>query len=128
MKKKGFTSMQARFIVIIIIVALISAVGSTAFSIVHSIQGNREQLAEYRHQIETDVEMQLKMETQIAVSLIDQFYQKQLAGERDGERFPGIRRPVKLHARDHQREQGTDGDREGASRDALALCSGPRMI
>ena len=45
MKKKGFTSMQARFIVIIIIVALISAVGSTAFSIVHSIQGNREQLA-----------------------------------------------------------------------------------
>ena len=81
MKKKGFTSMQARFIVIIIIVSLISAVGSTAFSIVHSIQGNREQLAEYRKQIETDVEMQLKMETQIAVSLIDQFHQKQLAGE-----------------------------------------------
>ncbi|MBR0163981.1 MAG: cache domain-containing protein [Lachnospiraceae bacterium] len=73
--------MQARFIVIIIIVALLSAVGSTAFSIVHSIQGNHEQRAEYRHQIETDVEMQLKMETQIAVSLIDQFYQKQLAGE-----------------------------------------------
>ena len=81
MKKKGFTSMQARFIVIIIIVALLSAVGSTAFSIVHSINGNREQLAEYRKQIETDVEMQLKMETQIAVSLIDQFHQKQLAGE-----------------------------------------------
>ena len=81
MKKKGFTSMQARFIVIIIIVALISAVGSTAFSIVHAIQGNAEQRAEYRQQIETDVEMQLKMETQIAVSLIDQFYQKQLAGE-----------------------------------------------
>ncbi|MBR0172882.1 MAG: cache domain-containing protein [Lachnospiraceae bacterium] len=81
MKKRGFTSMQARFIVIIIIVSLISAVGATAFSIVHSIQGNREQLAEYRKQIETDVEMQLKMETQIAVSLIDQFHQKQLAGE-----------------------------------------------
>ena len=73
--------MQARFIVIIIIVSLISAVGATAFSIVHSIQGNAEQRAEYRKQIETDVEMQLKMETQIAVSLIDQFHQKEQAGE-----------------------------------------------
>ena len=76
MKKSGFTSMQARFIVIIIIVSLVSAVGATAFSIVHAIQGNHEQRLEYRQQIETDVEMQLKMETQIAVSLIDQFYQK----------------------------------------------------
>ena len=81
MKKSGFTSMQARFIVIIIIVALLSAVGSTAFSIVHAIQGNHEQRLEYRQQIESDVEMMLMMETQVAVSLIQQIYDKQLAGE-----------------------------------------------
>ena len=80
-RKRGFTSMQARFIVIITVVALLSAVGSTAFSIMHSIQGNHEQKAEYRQQIEADVEFSLRMETQIAVSLIDQFNQKYLAGE-----------------------------------------------
>lgn len=80
-KKRGFTSMQARFIVIIFIVAILSAIGSTAFSIAHTIRSSNEQLSEYRQTIETAVERQLKMETQIAVSLIDQFHQRQLAGE-----------------------------------------------
>lgn len=79
-KKRGFRSIKGMMVAIIIGSVLITALGISAFAIYNSEKSNRQQVASYRKQIEGDVERELKNETQVAVSILEQFHQKQESG------------------------------------------------
>ena len=80
MKKHGFHSMRSMLAVVIVSVAVTMAIGISLFSIHNSIRDNARQLASYRRQIESDVEKELKHETELAVSVIEEVHQMQEAG------------------------------------------------
>ncbi|MBR3624110.1 MAG: methyl-accepting chemotaxis protein [Selenomonadaceae bacterium] len=75
-----FSSMKGRLICIIIGVSLLSILSVGAFFTYTTISENEEQLANYRKDLETSIEASLRGETEIAVSLINEFYKKQQAG------------------------------------------------
>ncbi|MBR3723551.1 MAG: cache domain-containing protein, partial [Selenomonadaceae bacterium] len=72
--------MKGRLICIIIGVSLLSILSVGVFFTYTTISENEEQLANYRKDLETSIEASLRGETEIAVSLINEFYKKQQAG------------------------------------------------
>lgn len=76
-----FSSMKSRLIAIIIGSSLISILFLGSFFTYSTIKDNEEQLKNYRRDLESSIEASLKGETEIAVSLIGEYYKKQQAGE-----------------------------------------------
>lgn len=75
-----FGSMKSRLICVIVGVSLFSILTLGGFFTYTVIQDNEEQLKNYRRDLENSVEASLKGETEIAVSLINEYYKKQQAG------------------------------------------------
>ncbi|SFB17010.1 methyl-accepting chemotaxis sensory transducer with Cache sensor [Acetitomaculum ruminis DSM 5522] len=80
-KRKGFKSIGTLLSLIGLLASLIAGLGVGIFSIVSNINNTEQAAATYRSSLEEDVMNELKNETQVAVSIIDQYYQKQQAGE-----------------------------------------------
>lgn len=76
-----FSSMKSRLIFVIVGTALVSILTLGAFFTYRTVSDNDEQLKNYRRDLEVSVEASLKGETEIAVSLINEYYKKQQAGE-----------------------------------------------
>ena len=79
-KKRGFRSIKGMMVAIIISSVLLTAVGISAFAIYNSSKSNVQQVTAYRKQIESDVERELRNETQVAVSILEQYHQKAESG------------------------------------------------
>lgn len=77
----GFKSMKSRLITIILAVAILAAGGNEIFSIYNSVRSNQQQTTQYGAMLEQNVENQLRYETELAVSVIEEVHAKQLAGE-----------------------------------------------
>ena len=76
-----FSSMKTRLIFIIVGVSLVTMVCIGGFFIHNSIVDNENQLANYRLDLERNVEDQLRGETEVVVSAIGEIYKKQQAGQ-----------------------------------------------
>ncbi|MCR5559663.1 MAG: cache domain-containing protein [Schwartzia sp.] len=77
----SFSSMKTRFIVIIVGVSVFSMLVLGAFSTYEMVQKKEQDIKAFRKEAEAAVEMRLKQETEIAVSVIDQMHKQQLAGK-----------------------------------------------
>lgn len=75
------SSMKARLIAAISGVALASTILIGGFFIYKEVQSNRAQLASYRQDLSQNIDNSLKGETQVAYSILDEYYKKQQAGE-----------------------------------------------
>ena len=75
------SSMKARLIAAISGVALASTILIGGFFIYKDVQSNRAQLASYRQDLSQNIDNSLKGETQVAYSILDEYYKKQQAGE-----------------------------------------------
>ena len=76
-----FSSMKTRLICVIVGSSLFSILALGAFFTYNTVTDNENQLKNYRRDLEASVEASLKGETEIAVSLINEYYKKQQAGE-----------------------------------------------
>lgn len=76
-----FSSMKSRLIFVIVGTSLFSVLALGAFFTYRTVSDNENQLTSYRRDLEASVEASLKGETEIAVSLINEYYKKQQAGE-----------------------------------------------
>ena len=79
-RKKSSGSIKTLIVLIIICVTLVTSIGLEAFSIVSTVQTNKEQSEAYRNRILEDIQDELRHEVEIVVSLIDLYHQKQEAG------------------------------------------------
>jgi methyl-accepting chemotaxis protein len=76
-----FHSMKTKLIAFIVGVSVITMACVGGFFIYANVESNHQQLQNYRTQLESDVEDSLRQETQLAVSVIQEVYKKQQAGE-----------------------------------------------
>lgn len=77
----NFDSMKMRFIFILVGVSLCTTIFLGGFFIHNIIADNHKQLQNYRLELEKNVEKELKMETQLALSLIGDIYKEQQSGK-----------------------------------------------
>ena len=77
----SFSSMKTRFIAIIVGVSLVSIFVLGAIFTYEMIQMKNGEIRDFRKEAEAAVEMRLKQETEIAVSVIDQMHKAQVAGK-----------------------------------------------
>ena len=77
----NFRSIKVQLIGIIAGVAVATALSIGGFFIFSQIQNNHAQLVHYRDNLEANVEASLKGETQVALSILEQLYKKEQAGE-----------------------------------------------
>ena len=77
----SFSSMKTRFIAIIVGVSLVSIFVLGAIFTYEMIQVKKDEIKDFRKEAEAAVEMRLKQETEIAVSVIDQMHKAQVAGK-----------------------------------------------
>ncbi len=75
------SSMKTRLIAAISGVALASTILIGGFFIYKEVQSNRAQLASYRQDLSQNIDNSLKGETQVAYSILDEYYKKQQAGD-----------------------------------------------
>ncbi len=80
MKQRGFGSLKALLICTILAIIFITGACISIFSVYSTIDNNNRSAKAYREKLEEDVMNSLKNETQIAVSIIDQFHQLQEEG------------------------------------------------
>ncbi|WP_049895819.1 methyl-accepting chemotaxis protein [Oribacterium sp. NK2B42] len=80
-KNLGIHSLKFVVVMSLFVSCFLTALGIAVFSIIGTIRNNNDQAAAYRSRLETDVMEKLKQETEIAVSVIDQIHERQLAGE-----------------------------------------------
>ena len=80
MRKHGFSSLYILIISLIVGIVLVTSLCLSIFSILNTIANNNSSVSAYRSQIENDIKDSLKNETQIAISIIDQYYQMQQNG------------------------------------------------
>ena len=76
-----FNSMKTRLIGVIVGVSVVTMLCIGGFFIYNSVKDNETQLANYRSDLERNVEARLRNETEIAVSAIEEIYKKQQAGQ-----------------------------------------------
>ncbi len=76
-----FNSMKLRLIVIIVGVSVVTTLCIGGFFIYSAIQDNKTQIASYRSDLERSAEAQLRGETEVAVSAIEEVYKLQQAGQ-----------------------------------------------
>ncbi len=81
MKRKGFKSISMMLICVILLIVLITGIGVSGFAIFSTVKNNESSAKLYRNQLEDDVLRELKNETQLAVSIIEQYHAKQESGE-----------------------------------------------
>lgn len=74
-------SIKTRLIAIIAGGAIVTALCLGAFFIISQIQANRAQLVHYRDNLEANVESSLKGETEVAYSILEEYYKRQQSGE-----------------------------------------------
>ena len=79
--RKGKRSIKVLLVSIIIGVTLVTSIGLEAFSIFNTVRSNVEQTAAYRERLVEDIQDELRHEVDVVWSLVDQFHQKQEAGE-----------------------------------------------
>ncbi|MCR4601182.1 MAG: cache domain-containing protein [Clostridia bacterium] len=79
-KKHGFTSIKWQLITTVVIAVLVTAAAITGFSVYNTLQSNSEQVKEYKQELLEEVKEELKNETEIAVSIIEQYHQLELSG------------------------------------------------
>ena len=79
-KNLGIHGLKFTVILSLFISCLLTALGVALFSIMGTINNNSEQSAAYRNRLEADVMEKLKQETEIAISVVDQIHQRELAG------------------------------------------------
>ena len=77
----NISSMKTRLMLAIGGVSLVSTLCVGAYFIVSTVRDNHAQLAAYRTDLEESVGNQLKGETEVAYSIIGEYYKKQQAGE-----------------------------------------------
>ena len=75
------SSMKTRLVLAISGVSLATTVLIGVFFIYENVQDNRESIASYRQDLERNVETQLKEETQVAMSILDEYNKKAQSGE-----------------------------------------------
>ncbi|MDY3297855.1 cache domain-containing protein, partial [Selenomonas sp.] len=75
------SSMKTRLIAVISGVSLASTILIGGFFIFETVRENQESIASYRQDLESNVETQLKEETQVAVSILEEYNKKAQAGE-----------------------------------------------
>ncbi|MGN0941648.1 MAG: methyl-accepting chemotaxis protein [Selenomonadaceae bacterium] len=75
------SSMKARLIMAISGVSLASTILIGGFFIYGNVRDNRASIASYRQDLETNVETQLKEETQVAVSILEEYNKKVQSGQ-----------------------------------------------
>ncbi len=76
----GIYSLKFTIVAMLLITAFFTAIGIAVFSILGTVRNNNDQVKAYRARLESDVMEKLKQETEIAISVIDQIHEKQLAG------------------------------------------------
>ncbi|MCR5453099.1 MAG: cache domain-containing protein [Lachnospiraceae bacterium] len=81
MKQKKGLSIKVLLVAVIVIIALVTAIGLEGFSIYNTLRSNEEQTAAYRDRLMGDIQAELKHEVDIVWSLIDQYHEMQLAGK-----------------------------------------------
>lgn len=74
------SSIKARLIFIILGVSVMTIACVGGFFIYNTVEGNQKDIERYRQILTLNVEDKLKMETQVAVSLLEKSYKKQQAG------------------------------------------------
>lgn len=80
-KSSGVHSIKFILVSVIIGVTLVTSIGLEVFSLVNTIKTNAEQTEAFKNRILEDVQDELKHETEIAVSVIEEVHAKQEAGE-----------------------------------------------
>ncbi len=80
MKRKGFGSLKVQLICTITLIIFITGICISAFSVYSTFKNNTQSAKAYREKLEEDVKSSLKNETQIAVSIIEQYHQLQEDG------------------------------------------------
>ena len=76
-----FSSMKTRLVMVIGGVSLASTILIGGFFIFENVRENQESIASYRQDLESNVETQLKEETQVAVSGLGEYNKKAQSGE-----------------------------------------------
>ena len=76
-----FSSMKTRLVMVISGVSLASTILIGGFFIFENVRYNEASIASYRQDLESNVETQLKEETQVAVSILDEYNKKAQSGE-----------------------------------------------
>ena len=71
-----FSSMKTRLVMAISGVSLASTILIGGFFIFENVRYNEASIASYRQDLESNVETQLKEETQVAVSILDEYNKK----------------------------------------------------
>lgn len=74
-------SIKTKLIAVIAGASVVTALCLGGFFIFSQIQANHQQMDHYRETLEKNVESSLKGETQVAYSILDEFYKKQQRGE-----------------------------------------------
>ena len=79
--KLGIHSLRFTIVTMLLVTALLTALGTAIFTTWGTVRTNNRQVNAYRSRLEEDVMAKLKQETEIAISMIDQIHQKELKGE-----------------------------------------------
>ena len=80
-QKKNIHSIRTLLVGIIIGVTLITAVGFQTFSVRNTLKSNARQKEQYGQRLLEDIQAQQQYEVELAWSVINQIYEKQLSGE-----------------------------------------------
>lgn len=80
-KNLGIHGLKFTVVISLLTACLLTAIGIAVFSMTGTIKNNNEQADAYRNRLESDVMEKLQQETEIAISVIDQIHERQLAGE-----------------------------------------------
>ena len=79
--KLGIHSLRFTIVTMLLLTALLTALGVAVFTIWGTVRTNNRQVNAYRSRLEEDVMAKLKQETEIAICMIDQIHQRELKGE-----------------------------------------------
>uniref|UniRef100_I5AQ71 Methyl-accepting chemotaxis protein n=1 Tax=Eubacterium cellulosolvens (strain ATCC 43171 / JCM 9499 / 6) TaxID=633697 RepID=I5AQ71_EUBC6 len=79
--KLGIHSLRFAIVTMLLLTALLTALGVAVFTIWGTVRTNNRQVNAYRSRLEEDVMAKLKQETEIAICMIDQIHQRELKGE-----------------------------------------------
>ncbi len=79
-RKKSSGSIKTLIVLIIIGVTLVTSIGLEGFSIISTVNTNKEETEAYKQRILEDIQDELRHEVDVVYSLVDQIHKKQEAG------------------------------------------------
>ncbi|WP_196593491.1 methyl-accepting chemotaxis protein [Pectinatus sottacetonis] len=77
---KNLHSIKVRLTIVIVAVSIVTIICIGSFFIYNMVQNSNEHIKEYRQTLSDSVDHELKMQTQMAVSVVQSVYEKQQAG------------------------------------------------